>query len=132
MDNCTLLLKRYSRYFKERVKNNAWEKREAQLIEKSEKIFVQFAKRNKGDLIGYCICTISKVDKEIGEIDSIFIKEPHRKSGLGKQLMKNALEWFKSNQTRTLTLLVGIGNEEVIKYYQQFGFNPIHIVMKKE
>ncbi|MCP3927933.1 MAG: GNAT family N-acetyltransferase, partial [Bacteroidetes bacterium] len=55
-----------------------------------------------------------------------------RKSGIGKQLMDNAINWLISQKTETQKLLVGAGNESVIDYYKQFDFYPLHIVLQRK
>ena len=51
-------------------------------------------------------------------------KKEHRKFGIGKQLMEDAIKIQK--------LLVGVGNESVIDYYKQFDFLPLHIVLQRK
>ena len=71
------------------------------------------------------------MDNTIGEIDSIFIEDKYRGQGIGKELMKNAINWLHSKNVSIQKILVGVGNEKVIEYYREFGFYPLHIVLQK-
>ena len=119
--------------FKERFQSMNWVKRKSTLISKSGKLFLEFAIDNKNNkIIGYCISTIEKENEKVGEIDSIFVEKEHRKTGIGKQLMDNAINWLILQKTETQKLLVGVGNESVIDYYKQFDFCPLHIVLQRK
>lgn len=117
--------------FKVRFNSLTWETRKSKLIEKAQEILIEFALDTNDKVIGYCISTIDKMDNTIGEIDSIFIEEKYRGQGIGKELMKNASNWFHSNNVLTQKILIGVGNEKVIEYYKEFGFYPLHIVLQK-
>jgi ribosomal protein S18 acetylase RimI-like enzyme len=119
--------------FKERFQGMNWDKRKNNLISKSEKLLLELAIDSKNDeIIGYCISTIEKDNEKVGEIDSIFVEKEKRKSGIGKQLMDNAIDWLISQKTEIQKLLVGAGNESVIDYYKQFDFHPLHIVLQRK
>ena len=121
-----------SAYFKNRFKTNSWEKRKKALIDKSKNLLLEYAIDKESKLIiGYCISTIDKNNPTVGEIDSVYIEEKYRKSGLGRTLVENAITWLNSEGVETQKLLVGVGNEKVIDFYRQFGFQPLHIVMQK-
>jgi hypothetical protein len=46
--------------------------------------------------------------------------------------MQQAIDWLTEEGIETQKLLVGAGNEEVIGYYKQFGFYPLHIVLQRK
>lgn len=119
--------------FKERFQKMTWDKRKSNLISKSEKLFLEYVVENKNDkIVAYCISTIEKENIKVGEVDSIFVEKEHRTTGLGKQLMDNAINWLILQKTETQKLLVGVGNESVIDYYNQFDFYPLHIVLQRK
>jgi len=121
-----------SLHFKKRFQEMNWDKRKRKLLQKSKDILFDYViDKNDNKIIGYCISTIDKEDDKVGEIDSIYIDESYRKSGLGKQLVERAILWLKSNNTETQKLLVGVGNEQVIDFYKQFDFFPLHIVLQR-
>jgi ribosomal protein S18 acetylase RimI-like enzyme len=121
-----------SPYFKDRYLEMEWDKRKCKLLEKSKHIQFEYVIELENDqLIGYCISSIDKDDDTIGEIDSIYIDETHRKSGLGKQLFERAIQWLVTNGTETQKLIVGVGNEQVLDFYKHFDFYPLHIVLQR-
>ena len=110
--------------FKHRFDNMNWEKRKAKLMDKSAEIMIDVVVDGENRAIGYCISTIDKTNPKVGEIDSIYIDESHRESGLGKQLINNAIDWLIEKGTTEQNLLVGVGNEKVLDFYKQFDFFP--------
>jgi diamine N-acetyltransferase len=121
-----------SPHFKSRFQNMNCENRKQKLLENLKDILFEYAIDNENNtIIGYCISTIHNEDPKTGEIDSIFVDENYRKSGLGKQFIGRAIGWLKSNGTETQKLLVGVGNEQVFEFYKQFDFYPLHIVLQR-
>ena len=121
-----------SPYFKGRYREMDWNKRKLNLLNKSKKTQLDYVIIPENDeVIGYCISSIDKEDDTIGEIDSIYIDETYRKSGLGKQLIERAILWLINNGTETQKIIVGVGNEHVLDFYKQLDFYPLHIVLQR-
>ena len=78
--------------------------------------------------VGYCVTSI---DNDFGEIESIFIDESYRKLGLGGVLMKRALNWLDRNDVIKKRLNVAVGNEQVLPFYQKYGFYPRAIILEQ-
>ncbi len=85
--------------------------------------------RDTGELVGYCISTISK--SEQGEIDSIFVEPEYRGSGIGGELMEKALSWMDERSIIKRVLSVGAGNEEVFTFYSRYNFYPRTIILEQ-
>ncbi|MFC2039160.1 GNAT family N-acetyltransferase [Chloroflexota bacterium] len=83
--------------------------------------------RDTGKIIGYCIGAIYGNNR--GEIESIYIEEDYRRSGIGDTLMKKALDWMDENSVNEKIIEVGGGNEEVFDFYSRFGFYPGHTIL---
>jgi GNAT superfamily N-acetyltransferase len=113
-----------SKYFKKYFDDMTWKIRKKELLDKSGNgMLIHLAKDNKsGNLIGYCVSTINK--NKVGEIDSIFIEDDYRRSGIGKVFMKRALEWMDSKSVIRKNIAVDVGNEEVLGFYSKFKFYP--------
>ena len=75
-----------------------------------------------GQVIGYAVTTLS--EGGAGEIDSIFVQEAYRGTGVGNRLMKRALAWLDDSRAKTKTIAVSTGNEHVHGFYRRFGFLP--------
>ncbi len=116
--------------FKSSFQNKTWELRKKDLISKSKEILLDFVTDETNSIIGYCICTIDRIDESIGEIDSLYVEQNHRDSGIGKTLMDKAIEWLLSKETVTQRLFVGSGNEQVLAFYEKFDFYPRNIILE--
>lgn len=109
-------------YFKEHYKTNTFENRCKKFLEMEKKdIRIEIVKDNKAVIIGYCIST---VEKEKGEIESLFIEEEFRKNRLGNKLIENAIEWLKEKRCNKILVSVADGHEGVFDFYMKNGFYP--------
>ena len=119
-------------HFRDRFKDATWEKRKRRLLDGSRDILLNYVvEKESGQMVGYCISTIAKEDGTVGEVSSIYVEETYRRSGLGTDLILRALEWLQLKETKIQKLLVGVGNEEVLEFYKQFGFVPFHIELQR-
>ncbi|MFB3764129.1 MAG: GNAT family N-acetyltransferase [Methanotrichaceae archaeon] len=111
-----------STYFSKWFGARTFEQRKAELLRKSAggKLHIDMA-ADGGQYIGYCV---SSIFYRIGEIDSIFVEESHRSSGIGDHLMKRALAWMEDEKAESVRIAATIGNEEVLPFYQRYGFFP--------
>jgi ribosomal protein S18 acetylase RimI-like enzyme len=131
-EELNLIHSKSSPYFRERYEGVTWDKRKADLIKKSGEINLDYViDKNTDAIIGYCISSIERDDPTNGEIDSILIDDRYRKSGLGKQLMENAIQWLDGKGVKVKRLMVSVGNEKVLDFYKQFDFYPLHIILQK-
>ena len=98
-----------------------FEKRKEGLKEKGKEILVDCIRtiNDKTD-IGYCISIIDKND--IGEIESLYVREAFRGKGAGKELMTRSLLWLEEKKAKAVRLSVLSGNKDAIEFYTGFGF----------
>jgi RimJ/RimL family protein N-acetyltransferase len=52
----------------------------------------------------------------------LMVAAGHRRRGIGRSLLEQAVEWARSSQIEKLELHVFPHNEPAIKLYEQFGF----------
>lgn len=79
-----------------------------------------FAALDGGDhYAGYCIAS---VEKNRGEVDSLFVHPVFRNRGIAEQLMRAALDWLDGKECSEIFLFVAEGNESILEYYKRFGF----------
>lgn len=83
-----------------------------------------------GNYVGYCISSISS--QGLGEIDSIYVEENYRSIGIGQELIKRALQWMENERVEDLKIVVAVGNEELLPFYQSFGFYPRHMILENK
>ena len=79
--------------------------------------------------VGYCVSSIS--DELEGEIDSVYIEEQYRSHGIGSYLIKRALYWMNKKGVKSKKIVVAVGNEEQLSFYEQFDFLPGHIILEQ-
>ena len=69
--------------------------------------------------VGFCIASI---DKGKGAIESLYTSNAFRGQGVGERLLQQAVVYLRQENAKVVRLLVGQGNEEVITFYQKYGF----------
>lgn len=80
------------------------------------------------ELVGYCVTICIQTH---GEVESIFLEDAYRKLGIGHCLLKRALDWLDRQSVETKRVNAAVGNEQVLKFYEQFGFLPRAIVLEQ-
>ena len=117
-----------STHFSDWFETRTFEKRKAELMKKSDrgKLHINLAVYGN-EYIGYCV---SSVCCKTGEIDSIFVEENHRSYGIGGEMMKRALAWMEEEQAESVNIAASIGDEDVLPFYQHYGFFPKRILLK--
>ncbi len=121
-----------SPHFSRHYARRTWLARKTELLETSKNgsLRIDIAKDlDTGNLIGYCVSTVS-ADRH-GCLESIYLEPDCRKYGIGDALIKKALDWMNEKQAKTKTLIVGVGNEEVLSFYARYGFYPKHITVEQ-
>ncbi|OPY28955.1 MAG: putative acetyltransferase [Methanocella sp. PtaU1.Bin125] len=111
--------------FRQHYEQMTFEVRKRDLLKKPQLRVILAAE--EGRPIGYCVCTI---DGETGEIDSIFVEEAYRRSGIGEELMRRAIAWLDAGNARKKIVAVAAGNEAAIPFYESFGFLPRMTVLQ--
>jgi ribosomal protein S18 acetylase RimI-like enzyme len=82
---------------------------------------VDTARTPDGNLVGYCVSTVD--EDRAGEIESIFVEEASRSSGIGTCLMKRATVWMDAQGAEHLRVVVVAGNERAHAFYARAGFH---------
>jgi diamine N-acetyltransferase len=123
-----------SAHFSDQVHDMEFDSRRLALIEKSigGHILVQIisliGQENRD--VAYCVSTVML--NGIAEIDSLFVEEMYRDKGMGRTLIKGALDWIDEHDVKEVRTSVIWGNEEVLPFYQDNGFYPRSIVLLRK
>jgi len=105
---------RFKRYYQ----SNNFAKRKAELKDKLElAVFVAEADSKQ---VGFCVASI---DKNIANIDSLYVATSARSLGVGDGLMQHAMHWINEFNVSAVRLHVGEGNEEAMSFYERHGFS---------
>lgn len=118
-------------YFKEKYKNFTFEKRMRPILKRTDKVIKLdvLLDNETGNYVGYCL---SSIEDTLGEIESIFIEKKYRKFGLGGELMKNALKWFKLKNISKIQIGVVYDNDGAVPFYERYGFHIGSYILKQE
>lgn len=81
-------------------------------------------------IIGFTSANISKYDE--GFIEDLFVIDQFRNNSIGTTLINKLLNWLKENDAQTIDVHVSKGNEEVLNFYNKFGFKLTGYTMKTE
>lgn len=85
--------------------------------------------KSDGRPVAYCVTSLSP--DGAGQLDSIYVDDPWRGRGIGKELVRRALAWLDQLHARSKTVSVAYGNDPATKLYESFGFHPRTITMKQ-
>ena len=75
-----------------------------------------------GTAVGYCICSVD--DSQHGELESIYIDPDYRCGGVGERLARNGITWMESCGATDIEIVVAVGNEPALLFYERLGFSP--------
>lgn len=103
--------------FRKHFESLTFEKRIENLLAKEHIII--YVVEVDSNLVGYCIAT---VNGQVGEIDSLYIKQEYRGNRLGERLINQALSWLNQQGCNEINIYVAEGNESVLSFYENFGF----------
>jgi GNAT superfamily N-acetyltransferase len=59
-----------------------------------------------------------------GSVDQAFVREDHRRAGVGSRLVAELCQIFASQGVEDLTLRYVAGNEEAARFWSSLGFEP--------
>ena len=119
-----------SPHFSSEIAGNDYERRKQGLLKKPH-LFVILAQTPEGDGVGYCVNSAEPGDK--GEIESIYIKPPYRRRGVGAELMQRSLAWLNDEMKVTQKIVgVAAGNEQAYGFYAKFGFYPRAMILTQK
>ncbi len=111
--------------FAEHYLNNTFERRKAELLRKDQlAVFVAGAGEVAGEgtsakLLGFCVASVTM---DVGEIDSLYTDPSVRNQQFGQRLMQQGLNWLDAQKVKHIRLMVAEGNEDVLGFYEKFGF----------
>jgi ribosomal protein S18 acetylase RimI-like enzyme len=65
-------------------------------------------------------------------ITSLFVKEPHRKKGIGSQLLKKVIENAKKKGVVEVHVDTEENNTKAIEFYQKHGFKKVGVIFENK
>jgi ribosomal protein S18 acetylase RimI-like enzyme len=90
-----------------------------------------------GELIGFCFSYVSRKPKyfkiqRFGFIGDLYVKPEYRRQKIGKDLVKDAMNFFAKHRVNQIELLVAVKNKDAIKFWEAYGFNQLLTWMYKK
>lgn len=119
-------------HFSEALLSRHFDERKSQLLADGRKVHVLLASiPGVQNPIAYCVASLSPDGN--GEIDSMFIEEEYRGSGIGTEFMRRALTWLDKCGAATKSVGVLFENDPALRFYAHFGFYPrtVNLIQKK-
>jgi ribosomal protein S18 acetylase RimI-like enzyme len=111
--------------FLENITVEKWTAGWARWLTEDELPLVTVAVRD-GTVVGFCaVATPSRdpdTDGDVAEVAALNVSADAWRSGVGTALMQDALDRFRRDGWRAVTLWVMVGNERAQKFYKKFGF----------
>lgn len=127
--------RRVTTHFSSHYENVSFAERKRELLARAGRglLLVTLARDvDAGRYVGYCVSSISlDGDAPAGEVESIFVEEAYRSSGIGDRLMRRALEWMDARGASAKRVAVGAGNEGVFPFYARYGFRARMTVLEQ-
>ncbi len=89
----------------------------------------------EGKIIGCGFGEIKKDEewvakKYIGYIEFLYVHERFRRKGIGKEIIRNLIAWFKKKGIKDIRLEVYAENKRAMKAYKKCGFQDLIMEMK--
>ena len=75
--------------------------------------------------VAFCVTSLSP--DGAGEVDSLYVAPLHRRTGVGSELLRRALDWLHASGAVTQRVTVLHANAEAASFYQRFGFHPRNV-----
>jgi ribosomal protein S18 acetylase RimI-like enzyme len=72
------------------------------------------------------------IQSRFGYIVDLWIEEAFRKQSVAPALLAEADQWFKSQGVSRVQLYVDVRNQRGQKFWEQVGYAPFEIVMRKD
>jgi [ribosomal protein S18]-alanine N-acetyltransferase len=116
-DHSRAMAKLHSSSFKK-----GWTEKAIEKLASAPDNFTQLAVTESGVLSGFILCRIA-VDQ--GEILTLVVDEVARRQGIGGQLLRRALEFFREHSASQVFLEVAQDNEAAKKLYANQGFMKV-------
>jgi GNAT superfamily N-acetyltransferase len=96
------------------------------ILSETSRVFVAEAGK---DVVGYCLAIVEKYPpvleiKEYGLVQDLAVTKKHRRSGIGKRLLKEARNWFYEKGVHRVEARVATTNKISTEFWAKMGFTP--------
>jgi GNAT superfamily N-acetyltransferase len=82
----------------------------------------------EGELVGYLIGYTRPSNNlrpvRMAELESMYVIESHRSSGIGAQLVQTFISWARAKECQRMAVSAYAANKQAIAFYKRLGFHP--------
>ncbi len=125
-EQLNLLHENLSHNFKQHFARFTFEERMKLIYQKN--YCAVFVAKSGDKNVGYALVS---VEKNVGEIDSIFVVAEYRRRGLGKKMIEKSHAWLAEHNVKKIIIGVAEGNESAFPFYQKLGYLPRLTILEK-
>ena len=121
----------HSKDFKEHFEKMTFDIRRESFLQKAKNgdLLVVLASAEGKD-VGFCVSTVD--EHKIGEVESLYLETNYRKMGIGERLLGDSLKWLDTSKAKRKIIGVAAGNEEVLPFYEKFGFKIRTLILQQK
>jgi len=101
------------------ILDSSFDKRRESLLAKAPGGMLVVLASARGADIGYCV---SSINRDVGEVDSIYVSDAHRRCGVGQLMMVPTLAWFDEHNLKSVVVDIMDGNDAAESFYARYGF----------
>jgi len=92
---------------------------------------------DSGEIVGFIMLSVYESSpiaevKKYGHIGYFFVNQNMRGKGIGKEIYKKSMDWFKEKEVKRISLEVNFLNKKTIELYRKLGFKEFEINMIKD
>ena len=121
----------YSRYKVEWFGSESYKKHLTNVLKDSKnKVFVLV---DKASIVGYVkahlFCREPFLEK-VGYVSELFVEKSYRSQGVGKQLLNEAIKWFKQQKIKWTTTSTILLDSEAIIFWKKQGYEEFNTFFK--
>ena len=83
-------------------------------------------RHGRSEIVGYIWGIIKRqIDtSRVGQINELVVATSHKRKGVGKQLFKSCIEWFRSQNVQRVEVNFNVHNPEASAFWTQMGLKP--------
>jgi len=130
IDEITSLMKQLCILKGKEFNEESWRKNltERLFIDSQSKVIVAFDENCNPGILGIAQCSVKSSDNgfKFGYLSNLIVLEDKRRTGIGELIMRNAIDYFKSNHIQSIRLaLIPNLNKAATILFTKLGFQDI-------
>ena len=82
-----------------------------------------------GEIVAYCLARVNQRppvvrDRILGHLSDLAVTERWRRRGIGRRMVAEVKDWFKSRKIRRMELRANVANEVSTRFWRKMGLEP--------